>query len=222
MNAPFTAKQLNTLTNDEIAAGNTTAEQIWSAAYERIVATVKGFTTYRRTPLLTLQPADMPCLAVYLLRDREQPIGDYNVGEPRFMQSCHLGIAGMILASNVDLQLEMLASKVMATRLSLFTDPQFIRLICGFESVDTRLVFSRINDTPVAEYQMELVVSFETIWPPHVPDDFLRLHLTTAFPTPDKMGETQQVRVDLEFDADGNLIKPPPMRLPNWHSSTRD
>ena len=72
MNAP--------LTNLEIAQSNTTAEMVWSAAYERIVASVKGFATYRRTPARTIQPEHLPCLSVYLLRDQETPLGDYNVG----------------------------------------------------------------------------------------------------------------------------------------------
>jgi hypothetical protein len=51
MNAP--------LTNLEYAQANTTAEQIWSAAYEKVVAEVKGFATYRRTPMITLQERDL-------------------------------------------------------------------------------------------------------------------------------------------------------------------
>jgi hypothetical protein len=188
MNAPLT-----NLTNYEIAASNTTAEQVWSALYERLVTAVKGFATYRRTPVLTIQPQDLPCLSVYLLRDREEPIGDFNILEPRFYQTLTFGISGMILASNVDVQLEMLASKTMATRLALYTDPKFIHLISGYQSSDTKLVFSRVNELAVAEYQMELTVQFETVWPPNVPDDFLRIQLTTAFPTPERAPSTQQI-----------------------------
>lgn len=181
------------MTNAEIAASNFTAHQIWSAAYERLVEAVKGFTTYRRTPVLTIQPEDLPCLSVYLLRDREQPFGDPNVAEPRFKQYAHLGISGMILASNVDTQLEMLADKIAATRIALYTDTSFIRLIDGFESSDTKLVFSRAGETAMAEYQMELVVSFTTYWPPDVPDDFLRLHLETVFPSPEEAAGVEQI-----------------------------
>jgi hypothetical protein len=172
-------------TNYQIAASNMTAELVWSAAYERIVATVKGFKTYRRTPMLTMQPDDLPNLAVYLLRDRETPVGDPGTTEPKFMEYVHLGIAGMIADSNVDAQLEWLANKVLATRLALYTDTKFIRLIHGIQSSDTKLVFGRAGEQPLAEYQMELVVSFETEWPPDVPDDFLMLHLETRFPSYD-------------------------------------
>jgi len=213
MNAP--------LTNREIAESNTTAEIIWSAAYERIFAAVKGFTTYRRTPALTIQPDDLPCLSVYLLRDRETPIGDYNVLEPRFYQRAHLGISGMILASNVDQQLQLLASKVMATRIALYTDPAFIRLISGFESSDTKLVFGRVGELPVAEYQMELVIVFEAIWPPYVPDDFLRIHLETVFPSPDEAASTQQVKAtwDFEFIEAGGTYGG---HTPDWPFNNRD
>lgn len=173
------------LTNYEIAASNMTANMIWSAAYELLLGTVKGFKSYWRTPALTIQKDDLPLLAIYLLRDRELPEGSPYMGEPKFRQFCHLGIAGMILQDNIDTQLELLAAKVMATKLALYTNPKFIALISGFESSDTKLAFSRIGELPVAEYQMELVVSFETIWPPDMRDDFLRLHLETRFPTAD-------------------------------------
>jgi hypothetical protein len=173
------------LTNYQIAASNMTANMIWSAAYEQLLSTVKGFKTYSRTPAFTIQKDDLPLLAIYLLRDREQPDSSPYMGEPKFREFCHLGIAGMILQSNLDMQLEVLAAKVMATRLALYTNPKFMKLISGFESSDTRLVFSKVGELPVAEYQMELVMSFETVWPPDVRDDYLMLHLETRFPTYD-------------------------------------
>jgi hypothetical protein len=202
---------LDTATNLEIAEANLTAEMVWSAAYEKIVASVKGFATYRRTPALTIQPQDLPCLSVYLLRDAEQPIGDYNILDPRFYQRATLGISGMILASNVDDQLAMLATKLMATRLALYTDPAFVRLTSGFESSDTKLVFSRVGELAVAEYQMQLVMCWETVWPPYVPDDFLRLHLETAFPEPDTMDAVQQVTAAWDIDPEtGELTNAKP------------
>lgn len=188
------------LTNAEIAAGNTTADMIWSAAYERLVAKVGGFKTYSRTPALNIEPQDLPLFAVYLLRDREQGIAP-TMGEPTFKQYCHLGIAGMILQSNVDSQLQTLAAKLMASRLALYTDPSFMRLIDGIESSDTRLQFGRTGELGTAEYQMELVVCFETVWPPNVVDDYLRLHLETRFPPPltDPLATPQVVRAwDIE------------------------
>jgi hypothetical protein len=207
------------LTNLQFAEANTTADIIWSAAYERIVSAVKGFSTYRRTPALTIQAQDLPCLSVYLLRDRQQPIGDFNILEPRFYQHAHLGISGMILASNVDLQLQMLATKLMATRLALYTDPKFIHLVSGFESSDTKLVFSRVGELTVAEYQMELVMCWETVWPPNVPDDFLRLHLETLFPSPDRAASTEQVKAEWDMSEEDKTYGGKP---PNWPYSVRD
>lgn len=183
------------VTNQDFARANFTANEIWSAAYERLVAVARGFTTYRRVPSLTLQPTDLPCLAVYLLRDRETVIGDLNVGEPKFMHNMTLGISGIILQSNVDAQLEELARVVQLTRLALYTSPAFMRLISGIVSNDTQLLFSKPGggELPIAEYRMELVVAFETVWPPDVPDDFLVAHFETRYPPGSDPAKVQQI-----------------------------
>lgn len=176
---------LANMTNAEIAASNTTPEIIWGAAYERMVKAVDGFATYRRTPAMTMQPEDLPCLAIYLLGDREQALGNYNHGEPKFLERVTLGIAGMIAVTDVDAQLEWLANKVLLTRIALYTDPSFIELISGFEASVMKLVFERVGELPIAQYMMELTICFETIWPPLVLDDYLRLHLESRYPPPE-------------------------------------
>lgn len=190
------------VTNQAFAAANFSANEIWSAAYERMVSVMRGFTTYRRTPGITLQASDLPCLAVYLLRDREEPLGDSNVGEPKFKEFIHLGISGIILQSDVQTQLVTLAEKVKSTRLALYTSPTFIKLISGFESCDTTLVLSRVGELPIAEYRMELVVSVETDWPPDVPDDFLTAHFESRFPPGSDPAKVQQVV--RQWDVDQN------------------
>jgi len=172
-------------TNTQIAADNVVPEQVWAAAYERVVAAITGFKTYRRTPILTIQPEDLPCLSIYKLRDREQALGESVTLEPRFIPYLHLGISGMIAASDVDQQLAWVATQLQSVRIALYTDAKFIKLISGFESSDTRLMFSRVGETAVAEFQTELVIRLpESFWPPLVPDDFKMLHLTLQYPTP--------------------------------------
>jgi hypothetical protein len=188
------------LTNFEIAAANPTPGSILTATYELLVAQVKGFRTYRRTPMLTILPADLPALAVYLLRDREAPIGDSNTGEPKFNHFAHFGISAAILTSDMDTQLELVEAKVHAARQVLYTTPKWIALTAGIESTDGKLVFWRQGESPITEYEMEMVVRFETVWPPDVRDDYLTLHLETAFPNVDERSKVQQVKRTWDID----------------------
>jgi len=169
-------------TNLQIAQSNFTPEQIWIAAHEIIVAKVPGFKTYRRTPALRVEPPDLPLITVYVLRDREQSVGDSNTGSPEFRHYVTLGLEGIINLSDVDQQLETLAQLMLACRVAIYSDAGFIRMVEGVESSETRLVFNRKGENPTAGYQMELTVHFMTVWPPDVADDYLRLHLETRFP----------------------------------------
>ena len=173
------------LTNKQIAEGNTTPEIVWKAAHQIIVDKVPGFKTYRRTPALRVEPPDLPLITVYVLRDREQWIGDPNTGEPMFKHYTTLGFEGIINLSDVDAQLETLASQMLNIRLSIYRSTSFLRLIDGIESSDTRLVFNRKGENPTAGYQMEMTTHFTTVWPPEVIDDYLTLHLETRFPSAD-------------------------------------
>ena len=178
-------RSLAGLTNEQIANRNTTPEIVWKAAYEIVVKKVKGFKTYRRTPALRVEPPDLPLITIYVLRDREQHTGDSNVGDIEFKHYVTLGVEGLINLSDVDAQLETLAQDMLNCRLAIYRDPDFMRLIDGIESSDTRLVFNRKGENPTAGYQMELTIHFTTVWPPEVIDDYLTLHLETRYPTPD-------------------------------------
>jgi hypothetical protein len=179
----MTAAYLDTATNLEIAQSNMTAEIAWQMTYERLVAKVPFFKTYRRTPAPVTEPAHLPQLACYLLREREMSIGDASHGDPAFKHHLTLGIEGLIKISDVDEQLVLLARHMMACRIALYTDAVYIKTFEGIESTDMKLVFNRGGELPTAGYQMELVLCFSTIWPPLVKDDYLTLHLETRYPS---------------------------------------
>lgn len=173
------------LTNNQIVQKNATPEIVWIAAHAVIVAKVPGFKTYRRTPALRVEPPDLPLITVYVLRDREQAVGDSNVGEIEFKHFVTLGFEGLVNLSDVDAQLETLAAQMLAVRLAIYRDAAFMHLVDGIESSETRLVFNRKGENPTAGYQMEMTVHFSSIWPPEVIDDYLKLHLETRFPSAD-------------------------------------
>jgi hypothetical protein len=176
-------QSLEGMTNAEIAADNMTAEIAWKMAYELLVAKVPNFKTYRRTPALRVEPFDLPMLTIYLVREREENIGDPNHGDPSFKHHVHFGIEGVINVSDVDDQLILLARHMHACRTALYTDAVFVKNFEGIESSDMRLVWNRTGENPTGGYQMELVLCFSTLWPPLVTDDYKTLHLETRYPS---------------------------------------
>src|SRR5882724_4961884 len=54
------------------------------------------FRTFRRTPVATLNPDDLPILAVFVTRERRVADGDANQGEPKFIHNMTLAVAGSV------------------------------------------------------------------------------------------------------------------------------
>ena len=160
---------------------NRQALDIWDAAYA-LAQKVGGFKTYRQNPSLTTQPEYLPQLAVFMLRDHAEPQGDENAGEPHMLNTVTLGFSGILLQSNMDEQLRMVAGLMKNLQLALLTDPDFIMMFRGVMSMDTRLVFTRQGETPLVEYQMEMACRYETDWPPVVPDWFKQMVVDTQLP----------------------------------------
>jgi hypothetical protein len=141
------------------------ATDVWNAAFAR-VKKLPGFRTVRQNPVDTIQPEMLPLLEVVMLRDQRTADGNANTGEPRFFHRVSLGFEGIIEASEASEQLTKLDAAMNGIDVALLTDPVFVAMVEGFESADCKLVFGRIGETPTASYQMELVVSFRTVWPP--------------------------------------------------------
>jgi hypothetical protein len=152
------------------------------------------FKTFKRTPMRQVAPGDLPLLGVYILRETRSPDGDANEGEPRFFHRLHLGIAGAISAADDGAQFSTLESMMAQIDDRLLTSPAFIRMIEGVEQMDRRSQYAIMGETPLAEIQIEMVVTFRTYWPPIIPDDLRTIHVETRYPkaTTDP-AEVQQV-----------------------------
>jgi hypothetical protein len=160
----------------------TFARDVFEAAYTR-AQQVPGFKTFRKTPMFAVVPAELPRLSAYLLREAGAPDGDANAGEPRFIHNVTLGFSGAIVASDDEQEFADLDTAVANILPALLSDPTFVAMVEGFASFDRKVVYSRIGETPLAEVQIEIVVTFRTYWPPTVLDDFNTLHIETRFPT---------------------------------------
>lgn len=191
---------------------DTHATVIHKAALSRL-STLTGFTTFRKSPMLHVDPKALPCLSVYLMRERMVAEGDANAGEPRFVHTVTLGISGACVASGANDQLDALDTAMSSVLTKLLTDPKFIALVEGVESIDRRNVFEKAAETPLAEVQIEMVVSFRTDWPPVVEDDFKIMHVETTYPnagTALQKSRTQQVTVAYDLTQNDGLPLPEP------------
>ncbi|BAR57587.1 hypothetical protein ACVIWV_006189 [Bradyrhizobium diazoefficiens] len=164
------------------------------------------FKSYWRTPMRQVAASDLPLLGVYILRETRGPDGDENAGEIRFIHRLHLGIAGAISNADPGEQLRILEERMAGIDERLLTNPAFVCMIEGVTAMDRRSQYAQVAETPVAEIQIEMVVTFRTYWEPVVPDDFKTMHVETRYPTADAdPAEVQQItqEYDIPQDAKG-------------------
>ncbi|KYK45358.1 hypothetical protein A1D31_34985 [Bradyrhizobium liaoningense] len=163
-------------------------------------APVPFFKSYWRTPMRQVSASDLPLLGVYILRETRAPDGDENAGEIRFIHRLHLGIAGAISNADPGEQLRILEERMADIDDRLLTNPEFVRMIEGVTAMDRRSQYAQVAETPVAEIQIEMVVTFRTYWEPVVPDDFKILHVETRYPSADTdPAEVQQITQEYDI-----------------------
>ncbi|UQR66213.1 hypothetical protein LRP30_13580 [Bradyrhizobium sp. C-145] len=161
------------------------------------------FKTFKRTPMRQVAPTDLPLLGVYILRETRSTDGDANAGEPRFFHRLHLGIAGAVSAADDGSQFTTLESMMAQIDERLLTSPAFISMIEGVEQMDRRSQYAIMGETPLAEIQIEIIVTFRTYWPPVIPDDYRTLHVETRYPSKDT--DPARVRQVIEqYDVEQN------------------
>ena len=176
------------------------ALEIADAAFA-IVKTIPGWNSTRRTPMVQVNPEDLPALGVYILREQWSADGDANAGEPSFVHDLSLGFSGAIALTDAVTQLTVLDGLMAAICSALLTNPNFIALSEGIASIDRRLVFSKEAETSLAEIQIEMRVQYRSNWPPLTPDDFNTLHVKTGFPAGGTQAERDAVQqAEAEYD----------------------
>ncbi|MBR1002702.1 hypothetical protein ABIF65_005976 [Bradyrhizobium japonicum] len=161
------------------------------------------FKSYWRTPMRQVAASDLPLLGVYILRETRGPDGDENAGEIRFIHRLHLGIAGAISNADPGEQLRILEERMADIDDRLLTNPDFVRMIEGVIAMDRRSQYAQVAETPVAEIQIEMVVTFRTYWEPVAPDDFKTMHVETRYPNAD-VDPAEVLQITQEYDIPQN------------------
>jgi hypothetical protein len=141
------------------------------------------FKTYRRTPLLQLQPVDLPSLGVFIMRERRTPWGQANQAEPDFHCEMTMGIWGAIQAETQEQNKIYEIEKWMheADEI-LLSNPKFVMETEGIQSMDRRTEYSKQGETTLVEVRVEMVIPFYADFPPLVEDILEKVVVDTQYP----------------------------------------
>ena len=154
------------------------------ASLERLkVAFGATFKTYRQTPMLQVQPGDLPILAVHILRERRSPDGQGTQTSPRFIHDLTLGFSGAVNMEN-DKQDEINALEQWMATIDdiLLSDATFTRLWEAVLGMDRVGQYAKVGETTLFEIRVEMNLQFRSYFEPRVPDDLKVIHIETQFP----------------------------------------
>jgi hypothetical protein len=141
------------------------------------------FMTYRLTPMLQVQPGDLPILGVYLLREQRIEDSQANQGEPAFKHTMTLGFSGGALVDTEKQELLPSLENMMSELDDvLLTNPTFIILTEGIVSMDRTAQFAKVGETTLYEIRVEMSLQFSSRWEPIVPDMLEKVVVDTQFP----------------------------------------
>lgn len=160
------------------------ATMVATKAHDNLAAAFgPRFKTYRKTPMLQVNPGDLPVLGVYILREQRTPMGNANHAEPKFKHSLTLGFSGAIHADTDDQNKYYLLEQAMSEVDDvLLTDPKFVNLVEGFTAMDRTSQYAKVGETTLFEIRVEMQMEFSGWFPPKVVDDFNLLHVTLQYP----------------------------------------
>jgi hypothetical protein len=160
------------------------ATMVATKAHDNLAAAFgPRFKTYRKTPMLQVNPGDLPVLGVYILREQRTPMGNANHAEPKFKHSLTLGFSGAIHADTDDQNKFYLLEQAMSEVDDvLLTDSKFVNLVEGFTAMDRTSQYAKVGETTLFEIRVEMQMEFSGWFPPKVEDDFDLLHVTLQYP----------------------------------------
>ncbi|MCA1452843.1 hypothetical protein I6F35_06360 [Bradyrhizobium sp. BRP22] len=160
------------------------------------------FKTYRLTPMLQVQPGDLPILGVYILREQRAQDGHANHAEPHFKHTLTLGFSGGVhVETDKQEQIPPLEEWMSELDDILLSDPDFVSLTEGVAAMDRVGQFAKVGETTLYEIRVEMVLEFSSRFPPKVVDDFNTVVVTTQFPDEEHAeGGTPQITRVYELD----------------------
>jgi hypothetical protein len=174
------------------------------------VKTMPFFTTFKfgTNKSEPIQPERVPFFGIYFINEDLTPDGDANAGEPRFKSSALYGFS-IIVQNNDATAAENKLDEAWTLLLDkLFRDPSLYlnpnAMIQAYTRGNRTHQFGSVgadNSIPIAECRFTLTCDLGVVdFPPIVPDDYLKLHVETRYPTADTdPAEVQQVIAEYDI-----------------------
>ena len=197
------------------------ASIVHGMAYDLLVAGFGAtFKTYRKTPMLQIQPGDLPVLGIHILRERREQDGFANEGEPHFKHMLTMGFSGAVHVQT-DQQDELNALEETMSMLDdlLLSDPRFVNLTEGVTSMDRISQYAKVGETTLFEVRVEMTTEFSGRWEPNITDDFNTIHVESRYPSWNTDPAAVQ-QVIVQYDINQNLRGGRPIS-PLAHGSRR-
>jgi hypothetical protein len=140
----------------------------------------RGMKSARRAPISTVQPDQLPALGVFILSERELPLGGAKqVTLPRFTDNLELGISWVVMATDellIDGTLDLFVAQA---KTLLLGDPEFLEHFEFVEAVSREYTFSKVGESYIAEIRLRMQVSYSTTYPPLAPYDLALIDIKT-------------------------------------------
>ncbi|MGB8964747.1 MAG: hypothetical protein WCB99_03805 [Candidatus Cybelea sp.] len=175
---------------------------------------------WRVTSGVPIMPDDLPFLACYLGDENMIPRGERSAGPLEFIVTARLNWSCMIAESDKEEAERRLDGAYVALLEGLLRNPSLVNFgdttdydtgiateynarIDGFQRHDKRIRWGtpfHNNETPVAELQYEMTVSYDRVFSPILLHDLEEINIETSFPvhrTPEERERIQQIRQQL-------------------------
>lgn len=141
------------------------------------------FKTYRQTPMLQVQPGDLPILAVHILRERRLPDGQGTQTSPRFIHDLTLGFSGAVnMESDKQDTIHALEEWMATIDDILLSDATFTRLLEAVTAMDRVGQYAKVGETTLFEIRVEMNIQFRSYFEPRIHDVLATVDIKTKVP----------------------------------------
>lgn len=163
---------------DPIAIRDDTARRLSGLARYFPEGRPAGPARIRRSFILPEQDDQLPCLQVYFAGNSMSPDGDANAGEPSFIHTARIAVAGILKADEVDDLDDQVAAALQEHLEILLRDVDWLDQFEAVEGVEQS--FRVENSNYLAAIALTVfTISFRTAWEPRVPGEFAGINLRT-------------------------------------------
>jgi hypothetical protein len=183
-----------------------------------------GNRTFRNlfdVPMETIQPTDLPALAVFIVEEEMHAVGGRSMAEMRFNHDLTIGLQAVLVSSDAEDQRAQILACLGRLDQFIFTDQQvhmldtntpdsFLSNIQSIFRIVRRFKFRRVSELPIVQLHEMFVISYESVWPPWVPDDYLQIGVTLAWPIGGDLSSLANTPINVVWDILQTVPQPPP------------